>query len=78
MAKRNKKQSDILGIRRTVYCSGPNWEGNGSKTSSTCPFHHSMDTMAIRYKCHNCSAKRDPDQILADENGITKEGRIEV
>jgi len=73
MAKRRRRQSQSE--ERTVYCSGPEWEGDGSKSTSACPFGHSMTTTATRYKCAHCAAKTGPGDVFADENGLTEAGR---
>lgn len=57
---------------RTIYCSGPNWDGDGSKESSKCPFDDSMKTTSKRYKCSHCVSKASPSGIHAGPNGIKK------
>lgn len=52
MAKKEKQEE------RVIYCSGPNWEGDGSKSSSTCRFGDSMKTTAALYKCSRCTLRR--------------------
>jgi len=74
MAKRRKRKTSPA-AERTVHCSGPEWEGDGSRASSACPFGHSMQTTAARYKCGHCATKTTPDKVLADENGLTEAGR---
>ena len=57
---------------RTIFCSGPNWEGDGSKETSACKFGESMTTTSERYKCSHCSIRQIPESALADADGIKK------
>lgn len=50
---------------RTIYCSGQNWEGDGSKKTSSCPFGYSIVSTAERYKCSHCTTKQLPRDILS-------------
>lgn len=47
MAKRSRKPSKP-NPERIIYCSGPEWEGDGSKSASACPFVDSTLTTADR------------------------------
>lgn len=57
---------------RVVFCSGPQWEGDGSKATSACKFGDSMKTTTDRYKCSYCSTRQTPENIYADADGIKK------
>jgi hypothetical protein len=65
-----KRKSQSKKEERVIYCSGPNWEGDGSKDSSPCKFGESMTTSAERFKCSYCAVGLSPNQIHADKNGI--------
>ena len=73
MAKRRKKEASRE-KERLLHCSGPHWEGDGSKAKSTCPFKQSRVLAATRYQCHCCATKLGVNDILADHNGPTKAG----
>lgn len=77
MAKRSRKPSKPSkpNPERIIYCSGSEWDGDGSKSTSACPFGDSTLTTADRYKCSRCSVKLTPDKVYADSGGITKSGR---
>jgi len=66
MAKRSNNPE------RLIYCSGPSWEGDGSKVSSPCQFGASLTTVANRFKCHYCAVGMTPSDIYADENGVVE------
>lgn len=70
-----KKRSRKPNTEEIIYCSGPEWEGDGSKSTSACPFKDSKLTTAVEYKCGRCSVKLTPDKIYADSGGITEAGR---
>lgn len=73
MAK--KRQKDVAYEKEhLIHCSGPDWEGDGSKASSACPFKRSRVLAATRYKCRYCAAKLAPNDIFANHNGPTKVG----
>jgi len=63
---------------RIIYCSGPNWEGDGSKSTSACRFGDSMTTTTNRYKCSHCLAGRTPDEVHASANGIKNNDPIKA
>lgn len=65
MAKKQTKADE-----RMLYCSGPNWEGDGSRDSSACKFNHSQLSTAKRYKCHCCATGLSPSHIHADHTGV--------
>jgi len=69
MTKKKRKRKPPR-PERTLYCSGPNWDGDGSKQSSECPFNDSMISNAERYKCGHCTERQTPASIHADANGI--------
>lgn len=65
-------KAKINKVERTIYCSGPNWEGDGSKAASACKLEHSMKTLAERYKCSDCTQKTKktaPDKALERKKG---------
>lgn len=65
MAKENKEE-------RIFHCSGPKWEGDGSKATSACSFGDSM-TAKNRYKCSHCLTGQTPANIHADADGVKAE-----
>lgn len=72
-----KKRSRKPNTEKIIYCSGPEWEGDGSKSTSACPFKDSMLTFAVEYKCGRCSVKLTLDKIYANADGVTEAGRRE-
>ena len=64
---------DKITVERLIYCSGPNWEGNGSIESSTCQFGESMKTTTNRYRCSYCSTGQTPEGIYASAAGVKKQ-----
>lgn len=75
MAKSRRRNKEIAHEKEhLVHCSGPDWEGDGSKATSGCPFKQSLVLTAIRYKCHYCVVKLARDSIFANHDGPTRAG----
>lgn len=55
MAKKQTRSEITL-----LYCSGPNWEGDGSRATSKCPKHHSGEYPCVKYRCPVCSDAYNP------------------
>ena len=65
------KQAREARQERLIYCSGLNWEGDGSKDSA-CRFGASMKSTVERFKCSHCATGQTPEGIFAGPNGIKK------
>lgn len=75
MAKAKRRKKDVARDKEhLVHCSGPDWEGDGSKATSACSLKQSRVLTATRYKCHYCVAKLTRDSIFADHDGPTEVG----
>lgn len=63
-------------IEQLLYCSGPDWAGDGTKNTSTCPILDNRTVIASRYQCEYCSLKKDPRKVvLVDKSGFTTIGK---
>lgn len=69
MSKSKSSKSEI----HLSYCAGKDWQGDGSKESSSCPFGHSQQINAERYVCCHCVLGLKPGNIIADSKGIHME-----
>lgn len=63
MAKKKEKGKE-KGIHLS-YCAGSNWAGDGTKSTSPCPFKDSYTISTNRYRCYHCSTGTLPTDILA-------------
>lgn len=72
MAKRSSSGRDV---EQLLFCSGPGWEGDGSKETSRCPSNDSRRLTCSKYQCHYCAMKMDPAKTLANEKGLTEYGK---
>lgn len=57
---------------RTMYCVGPNWEGDGSKQTSACKFGSFKTGSADRYKCSDCVSGLTPEDVPANAAGAKR------
>lgn len=56
-----RKAQAVWDGEHVIYCSGPDWIGDGSKATSPCPFAASqMTSTAARFKCSDCTQRRTP------------------